>query len=852
MRALFLLSAVLVLSASTTAQQARGLFLAVHGPEAPRSVGDPNSLQALYFDIPADFTKPVHVRIFDAETGGHLDGRRGAFNTRTRFVILGGASANEIHGIDHNPSRNRRMTFPDRDVIFDETVGQNARIDGRYWALPALPLDKGLPVAGNKRRFVMLVMGVEGDDANYFDYVLSTDPNDKVEPQGASMFTYELTLRTPDSRSFVGEVRIPTAGLEAVRIETFGTNQAPMRVDIPFRDPVVLASPAAGVWNRQTLAIPAGTASVGLEFRGVDVLNTFSVVARRTDGQPIPIPLPIRDYEPVTVPRFTFRTDYPDTSCSVKRFSTYGESVPGFHVRETRWVFADGTERGPSVTRRFVTPGWHTFRLEIDGVRDGQAHPIVIEDSIRINIRPTAWAGGDRFTVPGRSMAFDGTVSEDPDGRIIRYEWDFGDGRTGTGARIDIQYDTPGRYTVRLRVTDDSNSPCSVSESYSTVHVNRPPVARIRTRGTAAPGSVITFDGSQSSDPDGEIVEWRWTINGQPFQGPVVEYTVRDGGALVAILEVTDNARTLNSTARTEHRVRGNRAPIAEAGNDKHVSPNRPATYVGTRSNDPDGRIVRHEWIFPGDVRVEGATVQQGIAEPGWHTVYLEVTDNEGALGRDSLRVRVNHPPVPVITGDLVSESMTVTLSGADSHDPDEDGRIIRYDWTFSDGRTATGPTVTHTFASGTSHTARLQVTDNSGTFSSRQATQVDLELNRPRQIAGVPEPEPVVVVNQEPEHTPAPRPARRNRAPVVNPVVPTEVAIGESVVLDASGAEDPDGNDLTLIWLVNGMEVGRGAVVRHAFTEPGRYDISLIADDGLRLPNSFTRWVRTVHVYVP
>lgn len=848
MRLLTLLLALAAIGTSAAAQQARGLFLAVHGPEAPRSVGDPNSLQALYVDLPADTRGPVHFRIFDAETGGHLDTRRGAFNTRTRFVVLGGASAGEVYGIDHNPSRNRRMTFPAGDVLFDETLGQNARIDGRYWALPALPLDKGLPVSGDRRRFVLLVIGVDGDDANYFDYVVSSDPNDKIEPPGVSMFTYELTLRTPESRSFIGEARIPTTGLESVRIETFGAGPAPMRAVVPFGEPVALEPAGSGTWSRQTVRIPAGTPSIGLEFRGLDLTNTFSIVARRPDGQPIPIPLPIRDYEPATVPRFTFRTDYPDTSCVVKRFSALGETVPGFEVRETRWVFADRTERGTSVTRRFDAPGWHAFRLEIDGLKDGQPHPIVIEDSIRINIRPTAWAGGDRATIPGRSMAFDGTVSEDPDGRIIRYEWDFGDGRTGTGARVDIQYDTAGTYTLRLRVTDDSGSPCSTAESTALVHVNRPPVARIRSSGSASPGSTIRFDGGTSTDPDGEIVEWAWTINGEAFEGPVVEYMVKDAGPILAILEVTDNARTINSTARAEHRPRTNRAPIAEAGNDKHVSPNRPATFVGTRSNDPDGRIVRHEWIFPGDVRVEGATVQQGISEPGWHTVYLEVTDNDGGVGRDSLRVRVNHPPVPVISGTLVSETMTVTLSGADSHDPDEDGRIIRYDWNFGDGRTATGPTVTHTFARGDRHTVSLQVTDNSGTFSSRQTTSVEVELNH-RPVARIPDPDPEIVVDIAPEPV---IPVRRNRAPVVNPLVPTEVAVGESVVLDASGAEDPDGDELTLIWLVNGMEVGRGAVLRHAFAEPGRYDISLIADDGLRLPNSFTRWVRTVHVYVP
>lgn len=843
MRLTVLLLAFSAFALPVGAQQARGLFLSVHGSEASRSLGDPSSLKALYIDIPATTRGPVHIRIFDAETGGYLDSRRGAFNTRTRFVVLGGASAGKIYGIDSDPTRNRRLTFSASDIVFDETVGQNPRFDRRYWALPALPMDKGLPVADGMRRFVLLAIGLEGDDANHFDYVVSTDPNDKTEPAGLSMFTYALTLRTPETPSFLGEVRIPTAGYESVRIETFGTGPAPLRATFPFFDPVALQPAASGSWSRQTLALPKNTASVGVQFNGHDRAHTFSMVARRPDGQPIPIPLPIRDFEPVLMPRFSFRTDYPDTSCVVKRFSLTGETVPGFELTDIRWVFADRTETGSLVTRRFDSPGWHPFRLELDGKRDGQAVPIVIEDSIRINLSPIAWAGGNRAAVPGRSMAFDGTVSEDPDGRIIRYEWDFGDGNRGTGARVDHQYDTAGRYNVRLRVTDDSGSPCSIAEMTAIVEVNRPPVARIRSSGTASPGSVVRFDGSGSSDPDGTIVEWVWTINGETFDGPIVDYVVTDSAPLTVFLDVTDNARTLNSTVRAEHRPRSNRLPVAVAGNNKHVSPNRPATYVGTRSSDPDGRIVKHEWIFPGNSRVEGATVQQGISEPGWHTVYLEVTDNDGGIARDSLRVRVNHPPVPVITGTLVSETMTVTLSGTDSHDPDEDGRIIRYEWNFGDGRTATGPTVTHTFARGDRHTVSLQVTDNSGTFSSRQRTSVELHVNH-RPVVRIPDPEPEVA--------PVVVPARRNRAPVVNPDVPTDVAVGELVVLDASASEDPDGEALTLVWLVNGIEVGRGPRLSHRFNEEGVFDITLIADDGTGLPNSFTRWVRTVHVFVP
>ncbi len=52
-------------------------------------------------------------------------------------------------------------------------------------------------------------------------------------------------------------------------------------------------------------------------------------------------------------------------------------------------------------------------------------------------------------------IRFDAGGSADPDGDIIRYEWDFGDGHTAEGPTPEHIYIAPGEYTVTLYVTDD-------------------------------------------------------------------------------------------------------------------------------------------------------------------------------------------------------------------------------------------------------------------------------------------------------------------------------------------------------------------------------------------------------------
>jgi PKD repeat protein len=58
-------------------------------------------------------------------------------------------------------------------------------------------------------------------------------------------------------------------------------------------------------------------------------------------------------------------------------------------------------------------------------------------------------------------VAFDGTASEDPDGTIVGYHWDFGDGSAPqmgfSLSTIGYRFDTPGTYTVTLTVTDDAD-----------------------------------------------------------------------------------------------------------------------------------------------------------------------------------------------------------------------------------------------------------------------------------------------------------------------------------------------------------------------------------------------------------
>jgi hypothetical protein len=67
------------------------------------------------------------------------------------------------------------------------------------------------------------------------------------------------------------------------------------------------------------------------------------------------------------------------------------------------------------------------------------------------------------------NVAFNASCSYDPDGSIVSYSWDFGDGDTGTGQYVNHWYYDPGFYDVTLTVTDAYGA---VSYDYGSIYVS--------------------------------------------------------------------------------------------------------------------------------------------------------------------------------------------------------------------------------------------------------------------------------------------------------------------------------------------------------------------------------------------
>jgi mono/diheme cytochrome c family protein len=141
-------------------------------------------------------------------------------------------------------------------------------------------------------------------------------------------------------------------------------------------------------------------------------------------------------------------------------------------------------------------------------------------------------------------VVFDGSGSGDPENDALDYAWDFGDDiGTGTGVAPTYVYPAAGSYTVTLVVSDASSSsdPATASVEISAPVVNLQPVADPGGPYTGEPGVAVAFDGSGSSDPNGDALTWSWEFgDGAMGSGPTPSHAYAAAGEYTVSLTVND------------------------------------------------------------------------------------------------------------------------------------------------------------------------------------------------------------------------------------------------------------------------------------------------------------------------
>lgn len=159
---------------------------------------------------------------------------------------------------------------------------------------------------------------------------------------------------------------------------------------------------------------------------------------------------------------------------------------------------------------------------------------------------------------------FDASRSSDPDGSIASYDWDFGDGATGTGRQPAHDFGTSGSREVRLTVTDDEGAQSDVTVLVTVVRDNAAPTAAFS---WSCDYLACSFDAGASGDSDGTIASYHWELgDGESVttSEPTTSHTFATGDAYVVRLTVTDNDGGEGTASRSVAAVAAR--PIAFVG----------------------------------------------------------------------------------------------------------------------------------------------------------------------------------------------------------------------------------------------------------------------------------------------
>jgi PKD repeat protein len=244
------------------------------------------------------------------------------------------------------------------------------------------------------------------------------------------------------------------------------------------------------------------------------------------------------------------------------------------------------------------------------------------------------------------AIFFDASSSQDPDSAIVSYNWNFGDGNTGSGKQTTYSYDLAGTYGVVLTVTDAYGTSVSTPTTNITIATSANPVARF----TVSPGNPdiatnLSFNATGSTAAAGRrIVAYDWDFgDGTTASGVVVSKKFTTPGSYVVTLLVTDDADKKNVVTQTITVDDLNNPTAQFTFSPSGPNPGTTVFFNAQASSAPFGRtIVSYAWTFGDGETATGVDPKHKFETTGTFTVTLVVTDSSGRKGTRTTTITVS------------------------------------------------------------------------------------------------------------------------------------------------------------------------------------------------------------------
>jgi len=310
----------------------------------------------------------------------------------------------------------------------------------------------------------------------------------------------------------------------------------------------------------------------------------------------------------------------------------------------------DDTRSGKAVSYTFPRPGIAVIHLVVNDTYTDTEGYFVMEIQ---NRPPRAVQIANISTIMSNQSITFTSVSEDPDGSIDLYIWDFGD----------------GNLTIWERVWKEDPD-----QSYLSL-----PWDILGGDGTLVSNSTgpRTYVHSDEINETVDISRRYWLREDYYLTGdaqPSLSHRYKDYGVYNVTLWVRDGYHIYRNT--TMQVMVLNRDPVADAGRDRVVEAGEEVILSAFKSEDEDGKIVNYTWDL-GDGTIEnGIMVTHTYSLAGTYLVKLLVEDEGGERSVTSIEVTVERKmeidltpasaSAVIPSGGSAYYIMTVTVTGND------------------------------------------------------------------------------------------------------------------------------------------------------------------------------------------
>jgi PKD repeat protein len=281
-------------------------------------------------------------------------------------------------------------------------------------------------------------------------------------------------------------------------------------------------------------------------------------------------------------------------------------------------------------TKRFAIVLGLAVALDACGVHQTTPPPLTGPSDISTTFTITT-----QQVVVGVPIAFDGSASTPGQGatQITSYQWNFGDGSTGSGRTTTHTFTQSGSFTVVLTTVNDRGATSSFGRSVSVTLSTAPTGDFFVSPTQPNVGDTVTLTANVTPGPGRTIKSYAWDFGDGTSTGPSTSqqttHSYHAAATYVIVLTAVDDAGQQAVLSKNVTVATGNPTAIFTFS-PASPNPGNTVTFDATASTAVgNATITSYTWSI-GGVQASGAIVTHVFPNVGTFPVTLTVMDDQG------------------------------------------------------------------------------------------------------------------------------------------------------------------------------------------------------------------------------